>query len=111
MCGVQRILLTIECDFSIKLSFICTQLMFEHVQMAYSYRARLLVHGKSSFLFVLKMPSITIHTPLLPSSAQHIVLYNCRQYELDEECGAGGGAALGTQAHRGGRGARSQGGN
>ena len=36
--------------------------MFEHVQMAYvictpgwhCYRARLLVHGKSSFLFVLK---------------------------------------------------------
>ena len=85
--------------------------MFEHVQMTYSYRARLLVHSKSSFLLVLKMPSITIHTPLLPSSAQHIMLYNCRQYEHDEECGAGGGAALGTQALRGGRGARSQGGN
>ena len=58
------------------------------------------------FLFVLKMPSIKyIHHYYhhQPSTSCCI----CRQYE-HAECGAGGRAALGTQAHWG-RGARSQG--
>ena len=58
------------------------------------------------FLFVLKMPSIKyIHHYYhhQPSTS----CCTCRQYE-HAECGAGGRAALGTQAHWG-RGARSQG--